>query len=477
MKTIKLYREDVDLRQCDSTLLAAVYDRGEMTELGAKKQENTFLVVLDRTVFFPEGGGQPCDTGFVGDYPVFYVFEKDGVVYHQVSAPSTDIAALMRNAGLDDPETVRRPVHCQIDWNRRFLHMQMHCGEHILSGMFYQEFGGVNRGFHMGDDYMTIDINLEERPEFTEFTQEMIDRAELLANKAVWSNVPVTVLHFDRREDAAAMPLRKALAIEEDITIVCVGSPENPADCVACCGTHPKTAGQVGLIKIIKAEAYKGMTRFTVKAGQTAFADFVLKHRIVSALGAQYSADPTQLMEKIKVQENKNGAVRKELYDLKKTLISRQADVIEQIYSPGGALERGRAGAGSAGAGSAGTDSIGTSAGSCSSEDSDGSVRILACGRSVPVVTMRYDYFSIDDLQTLGRRTADAVSGLLILVAERENTALLVSGGQPDCGKLVRENAEIYQGKGGGNATLARAIFSRAENLDTYLDLIEKHLR
>lgn len=435
MNTIKLYRQDVELRTCDSTLLSVIYDREEMAALGAKKEGNTFLAVLDQTVFFPEGGGQPCDTGFIGSYPVFYVFEKEGVVYHQLSAPAKDIPAFLKSEGLDDPAAVKRPVHCEIDWNRRFLHMQMHCGEHILSGMFYQEFGGVNRGFHMGDDYMTIDINLEENPAYTEFTQDMIDRAELLANKAVWQNVPVITRHFDTKAEAQKLPLRKALAIEEDITIVCVGSPENPADCVACCGTHPKTAGPVGLIKIIKSEAYKGMTRFTVKAGQPAFADYALKHRVTAKLCNQYSADPEQLLEKIKIQDMKNGAVRKELYDLKKTLISQQAEGIEAIY----ANEKFQA--------------------------------------STPIVIKRYDYLGIDDLQTLGRRVTPSVKGLLLLIAERETTVLLVSQGKPDCGKLVRENASIYQGKGGGNATLARAIFTKMESLDTYLDLLEKHLR
>lgn len=434
MNTIKLYQKDVDLCQCESRLLSLICDPAEMASLGAKKQENTFLAVLDQTVFFPEGGGQPCDIGFIDGYPVFFVFEGDGIVYHQLSAPATDVCSFLK---IEEPvsQEDERAVHCEIDRSRRFLHMQMHCGEHILSGMFYQEFGGVNRGFHMGDGCMTIDISLEEKPEFTEFTQDMIDHAELLANRAVWADAPVTVRHFQTQEEAACLPLRKKLAVEKDITIVCVGSPENPADCVACCGTHPKTAGAVGLIKIIKSESYKGMTRFHVKAGQPAFADYALKHRLVTRLCGQYSAEPEMLPDKMKTQDTKNGAVRKELYDLKKTLISQQADNIEDIY------------------------------------------KTELFQVSTPIVIKRYDYLSIDDLQTLGRRVTMSVKGLLLLVAEQEHTVLLVSRGKPDCGKLVRENASIYQGKGGGNDTLARAIFTKPDSLNTYLDLLEKHLR
>lgn len=439
-KTVKLYQQDVDLRSCDSTLLEVICEPDRMSELGAKKIENTFLAVLDQTVFFPEGGGQPCDEGFIQNYPVFYVFEHDKIVYHQMSAPAGDLHAFLEQTGLLDPATVQRSVHCEIDWNRRFLHMQMHCGEHILSGMFYQEFGGVNRGFHMGSDYMTIDINLEENPAYTHFTPEMIDRVEMLSNKAVWDNVPVTIRHFDTRDEATGLPLRKALAIEEDITIVCVGDPSHAADCVACCGTHPKTAGRVGLIKIVKAEAYKGMTRFTAKAGLPALNDYILKHKVVADLCSDYSADPETLREKIHIQETKNGAVRKELYDLKKSLIARYAAELTDSY-----------------------------------EHPETETQLWE--RKTPIAIRRYNDLNIDDLQTLGRHVTPSVRGLLILIAEKENTALLVSQGEPDCGKLVKENASIYQGKGGGNPKLARAIFSKPENLNWYLDLLEKHLR
>ena len=117
--------------------------------------------------------------------------------------------------------------------------MQRHCGEHILSGVFYSLFGGVNRGFHMGHEYMTIDISLEEDPKKKDITWEDALAAQLEANKVIWSDAPVTVIRFDSRDKAEKMPLRKALAFDEDISIVCVGSVENAADCVACCGTHP----------------------------------------------------------------------------------------------------------------------------------------------------------------------------------------------------------------------------------------------
>lgn len=428
MYTLRLYQQDVYLKECDSIVLDIIGDLDHMKELGGKAEKNTACLVLDQTVFFPEGGGQPCDTGFINGYPVVYVFERDSVVYHQVAVPASNAMDFF-NAG--EPKAPGTGVHCQIDWNRRFLHMQMHCGEHILSGMFYQEYGGVNRGFHMGADYMTLDISLEERPEYTEFTPEMVSRVELLANKAIWANVSVTTRRFDTKAEAEGLPLRKKLTIEKDISIVCVGSVENPADCVACCGTHPASSGQVGLVKITRMEHYKGMFRFYVKAGLPAFEDYCLKHDIVSALAAKHSSEPAQLLEKVKAQDEKNGAVRKELYDLKKSVIAQYAEELRLAYENGASH----------------------------------------------IVTRTYENLGSEDVQTLGRRIADSIGGLLILIAAREHTAILFSQGTPDCGKLVRENASIYQGKGGGNNTCARAIFNSKENLDTYLDLIEKHLR
>ena len=476
MKTIKLYQQDVELRHCESTLLAVVTDEKEMEALGAKKQKNTMLLLLNQTIFFPEGGGQPCDTGFIDNQPVFYVFEKEGLIYHQISS-------LLANPFQTPPAGeggARKAVHCEIDWNRRFLHMQMHCGEHILSGMFYREYGGVNRGFHMGDDYMTIDINLEETTRYTEFTQEMIDRVELLANKAIWDNAPVITRYYAKKADTAGLPLRKAVSVEEDITIVCVGALDNPADCVACCGTHPRTAGQVGVVKIVKAESYKGMTRFYVKAGKAAFGDYALKHQIAAKLCGQYSTEPAQLLDKIKIQDTKNGSVRKELYDLKKNLIDRQAAILERAYKEevwkkadpegGGRAAGGQESRIPAGGGQAAVRQAAGGRDSGGQEDKE-------IGGATPIVIRWYDYFSIDDLQTLGRKVAPVVKGLLLLIAQRENTVLLVSPGKPDCGRLVKENAGIYQGKGGGNATLARAIFPKPEGLETYLDLLEKHLR
>ncbi len=408
MNTIKLYQQNVYQQECSARILSIAEDR----------------ILLDQTVFFPTGGGQSCDLGTMNGLEVIEVFEEKDLVWHRLSAP--DAASLKEG----------QEVACRIDWKRRFDNMQRHCGEHILSGICFREFGGINRGFHMGQDYMTIDISLEEKPEITEITWEMAKHAELCTNEVIWSNAPVTVRRFETREEAEKMPLRKALAIDEEISIVCVGSVENAADCVACCGTHPSTAGQVGLVKLYKVERYKGMFRIYFEAGKRALLDYDAKHDLVTNLGKRFSAGMDDLTDKIDKQEARAKAVKNELHLLRQSVIRSRIEAIEKDLA-----------------------ALGVSA---------DPARIL---------TYEFDDMKTDDLLNIGRPLIEKIEKLLLIVSPQDNTLLLFSNGNTDCGKLVKENASIYNGKGGGNAISARAIFPKRDGLDTFMDLLEKHLR
>ena len=165
MKTDRLFKENVYLRETDACITGVYEEKGKT------------LVTLDRTILFPAGGGQSCDLGTIAGYQVKDVFEKDDDIFHHVICDPCD---LMEGSH----------VELIIDWDRRFDNMQRHCGEHILSGIFYREYGGVNRGFHMGDQYMTIDISLEDDPSFTEVTWDMALHAELETNKVIWQDKP-----------------------------------------------------------------------------------------------------------------------------------------------------------------------------------------------------------------------------------------------------------------------------------------------
>ena len=416
--TKKLYQDDVYEKECAGTVLQVQ---------GSGTPEIPFVLVLDKTIFFPTGGGQPCDLGTIDGIPLIDVSEKDGVIFHKLLPPES--AAISKQ-----PWQPGVKVHCLLDWERRFEHMQRHCGEHILSGIFFREKGGVNRGFHMGSDHMTIDIDVAG------ITWEDAQRIETLTNEVIWSNVPVTVRYYENREEAEKLPLRKSLAIDEDISIVCVGDEANPADCVACCGTHPNTSGQVGLLKILKLESYKGMTRVYFKAGKEALLDYQNKHRILSELNQKYSSDDNDLLDKMKAQDEKGKETRQELYQLKSASLSNS---IDEILKDCG-METSK------------------------SRDENKSFT------SPSLLIREYPYFKVNDLLTMSRTLVEKINSLIVLISTQENTIILASSGKQDCGKLVKDNAPVWRGKGGGNAGSARVMFPSGDDLDCFVSFIKQ---
>lgn len=420
MKTTKLYQTDTYIREWDATI----------TSVTNAEDRDEIKVTLDRTAFFPEGGGQSCDTGFIDGFAVTDVQESEGDIYHTVSLrsndDSSDLSSLPR--ALCPGDTVR----CSLDWEKRFDNMQRHCGEHILSGVFYSLFGGVNRGFHMGHEYMTIDISLEEDPDVREITLQDAADAEMKANEIIWADVPVTVVRFDSKDEAEKMPLRKALTVSEDISIVSVGSVENAADCVACCGTHPSSSGQVGLIKIYKVENYKGMFRIFFEAGKRAVDDYRYKHDMLTCLSEQYSSSIEDFPEKLKAKEEKLLAVKNELFHIKKAFIENECRKLDSIL-------------------------------------------LKSTGQNT--VIYRLDALSVDDAFNMGKNYMGKSKSLIMLYSSSDTSYVLVSDGNTDCGALVKEYAPFYNGKGGGSKVAARAIFPDERDASLFAELITKHLK
>ncbi len=417
MKTTRLYQQDRYIKEWDAQITSVTEDNGSL------------IITLDKSAFFPEGGGQSCDLGMMGGYEVIDVQEKDEEVYHKVKPAEGENSADGKPAPLQEGDA----VHCVLDWDRRFDNMQRHCGEHILSGIFFALFGGVNRGFHMGQDYMTVDISLEEDPDVKEITYEDALRAELEANKVIWADEPVTVMHFESREEAEKMPLRKALAFDEDITIVSVGSIENAADCVACCGTHPNTAGQVGLIKIYKVENYKGMFRIYFEAGARALNDYRAKHNILTELSNKYSSSIEDFPSKLKAQEEKLADAKSELHQIKKAFTDNECAKLDALMAEAG-------------------------------DDSK-------------VTVYEVEQLGLDDVFNMAKRYMGSCKGLIMLYSIKDTSYILVSDGSIDCGGLVKEYASFYKGKGGGNKVSARGIFTSKEDAEMFADLVQKHLK
>ena len=231
METEKLYYQD----PYQTTFTARV--------LTCEPSKGGCLVTLDRTAFYPEGGGQPADHGVLGGVTVTDVHEKDGVIFHtcdKVVEPGSTVEG-------------------SIDWTRRFDHMQQHSGEHILSGLLCSLYDCSNVGFHLGADTVTIDYDRE-------LTWEQVLEAERQANEAIWRDTPAEIT-FPAPDALAQLDYRSKKELTGQVRIVSFPG----ADCCACCGTHVRRAGEVGLIKVLSCQKFREGVRLEILCGQRAY--------------------------------------------------------------------------------------------------------------------------------------------------------------------------------------------------------------
>ena len=253
-----------------------------------------FDVVLDQTVFFPEGGGQPSDTGKLGEAFVSHVREEGGEVIHRV----------------DRTFAVGAVVSGRIDWARRFDFMQQHTGEHLLSFSFYELFSASNVGFHLALDYATIDF---DKP----VSHEQIVEAELLANRFVWKNLPVHATFYDNEADVAALPLRKhAEGLIPPIRIVGIEG----ADLCTCCAPHCDKTGEIGSIFVADASSYKGGTRITFFCGERALKLHRAQHDDLDVIARRFSCQREAAVGAVKKLSDDYGALKKSERELARSL-------------------------------------------------------------------------------------------------------------------------------------------------------------
>ena len=232
MTTEKLYEQDAYLRAFTARVLSCARGR------------EAWEVVLDRTAFYPEGGGQPGDQGTLSGVAVLDTHERDGQVVHYC----------------DGPLTVGAEVGGEIDWDRRFDRMQQHSGEHIVSGLICARFGCDNVGFHLGAETVVIDFNRN-------VSWDALLEIEAAANACIWENRPFQVT-WPGPAELEAIPYRSKKALDGAVRIVeCPG-----ADCCACCGTHVRSAGELGLIKLLSVRPFREGVRIEMVAGKRAYA-------------------------------------------------------------------------------------------------------------------------------------------------------------------------------------------------------------
>ena len=262
----------------------------ECTVLSCAPGKEGFDVMVDRTVFFPNKGGQPCDTGILGGVKVVDVRESGDEL-------------ILRTEG---PLPVGETVTGHIDEKRRLDIMEQHTGEHVLSWCAYKLFDAVNVGFHCALTYATLDL---DKP----LTPEQVTEMEDMANGLVRRNLPVTATIYDSEEDLAGVPLRKhAEGLIAPIRVVSI----EDADSCTCCAPHVHSTGEIGAIKIVSAVAYKGGMRMTFLCGGRAMKQFQKLQTAVDAIARKFSTAGDEVLSAVEKQEAELKAVKKEKADL-----------------------------------------------------------------------------------------------------------------------------------------------------------------
>ncbi len=263
--------------------------------LSCTQGKNGFEVILDKTAFFPEGGGQPGDTGFIGTAKVVDTVEKDGEVIHICSE------------AVEGGKT-----ECKLDFEKRFTNMQQHTGEHIFSGVLHSVCGYDNVGFHMGEHSITVDFN-------GVVTAEELCRIERLSNEAVYKNIPVEAI-YPSEDEIENYSYRSKKEIDGQIRLTKIEG----VDLCACCGTHVAFTGEVGLIKAVSMMNYKSGVRITLQIGRKALDDYCEKNKSVYEISNLLKAKTDEIapaVERVLAQLHESrlaySVLKKELFALK----------------------------------------------------------------------------------------------------------------------------------------------------------------
>ena len=273
----------------------------EAQVISCEPEGEGYKVVLDKTVFFPEGGGQYADTGILGGVHVLDVQEKDEIIYHYT----------------DGALTPGEIVQGEIDWEKRFESMQQHSGEHIISGIVHGRFGYNNVGFHLGADYCTMDFD-------GPITKEQLKEIEEEANRIVYKNLNIEIL-YPTKEELKDLTYRSKIEIEGQVRIVNIPG----VDICACCAPHVDRTGEIGNIKLVDMVSYKGGERITMLSGSRALADHQQKEESVKKISALLCAKDTEVAEAVEKLKEEQLDLKNQVSALKQKLLAYQAKEID----------------------------------------------------------------------------------------------------------------------------------------------------
>lgn len=293
-KTIRLYDADAYQTEFEATVLAC--------EEVEKKDGRGYQVWLDQTLFFPEEGGQSPDMGTIDGVEVLDVQIKNEVITHTLAAPLT----------------VGTTVKGVVDWKHRFYNMQQHSGEHIFSGIVHKKFGYDNVGFHLSDSIVTMDFNGVISPkEITEIEEKV--------NQAIIENIPVEV-SYPSKEELKELDYRSKIEIEGQVRIVTIPG----YDVCACCAPHVRRTGEIGSLKVMNVQSYKGGVRVSILCGFRALDAFRQKADIITELMAEFSTSQDAILDNVKKLKGANQTMKNQLAAAKQELMEYKVSAIPE---------------------------------------------------------------------------------------------------------------------------------------------------
>ena len=282
-----------------------LYDNGTLYNFDARviacnKGKNGYEIILGRTAFFAEGGGQAADTGTIGGVRINAVQDINGESVHYA----------------DSAIEVGTEVHCAVDGEIRFRRMQNHTGEHLLTGIIHNRFGYNNVGFHLGSSDVILDLD-------GQLTDSELRECELAANKAIAEDRAVTISYPDT-ETLRTLEYRSKLELTENVRLVTIEG----YDVCACCAPHVDSTGKIGMIKVISRENYKGGTRIRLLCGLDALGYYNNRLESVYAVSRLISSKPDEIAEHVRKLADENAALK---FKLNKAERERAEEIISSL--------------------------------------------------------------------------------------------------------------------------------------------------
>jgi len=405
--TERLYYQDSHLLEFDARVVG-------LSELN----DGQVAVTLDRTAFYPTGGGQPTDTGTLGDARVVDCIDaEDEGVLHVIQGLAPEIGDV---------------VHGKIDSLRRLDHLQQHTGQHILSAAFIQLFDAPTLSFRMLEHECEIDVALEDP------TDERIEQAVDLANQIIRENRPISIRQVTAAE-AATLPLRKEPAREGELRLIDI----DDFDLTPCGGTHARASGEVGVIAVRSWERAKGLSRIHFMAGVRVLADYRKANRTAREVAALFSAgreDTPALVARL-VDENKK--FRRRIGELEQIACRVEAEDLLRSNHPNTQIQPG-------------------------------------ASEAVRVVATIFDDRSAESLKQLALALITHPNTVALLGSRDADAARLVfarsSDASGDMNSLMRKACEMLEGRGGGKADMAQGGGKNLEMLGEAIELASKNL-